>query len=616
VPKKSYQVTPERIAALVQDEVVSTDRPTTARIDMRILLGDSARFARGQRVIDLSDWLGRGIDAWVWAAIDVFKVVLLSGTRQTSTVTGYMSFMRYFFRYLTEGHGVPLVRYPAELSPLHVQAFSDWLRKQAQLGGWSADSPRKAFGTVKAVLVVMFDQGLIPGDPKRYFLRGALPWDFSSQQTALSDTEQESLAQAIKRELVDVHHGRLQLSARDVQAIRLLLVAIRQGCNPTPLLEIRRDAVEPGLLPGTLRIRILKYRNRKERSGIGRAASNATEEDMAFALSEGAVLNRAIDDSRELVSKAPAQYKDRIWLYRSQTKRYGDIVTCLTRDTLYLAISSLIKRRDLRGDDGQPLKLNLSRLRKSYFERSFRHADGDLVITANLMGNTPRVAGSNYAVMNAHRQAEAAEFMNSDFTSFMRSHDVSNGDGLTTDSFSLIPILPVERDKGIQPTQTPIASCRDTKMGENAPRDGYNHCDKYVMCLFCPSFAVVGEVDEIWRLFSFQAFAREELDHLDSALGPQRTDNIFMEELRDRYRLAIPYIDDITNRQFVASRVRAARSKTVSGLHPFWAHHVKMSRRKRGIDLANQPLLTGESPTSIAELSHSTESNKRDATDQ
>ncbi len=549
-----------------------------ARIDMRELLRDDARFSRGIKVIDLCDWLGHGIDPWVWATVRVLKTLLLAGTHQTSTVTGYGAFMRYFFLYLTQNKITPHVETPEKLSPLHIGEFCGWVSKQAQMHGWAKDTPRKTFSTVKAVLMEMFAQGLIPGDPKRYFFRGMLPWEFTSRQTALSDAEQERLAQALKKDLIEAHHGRRVLSPRDTQAVRLLLIAIRQGLNPTPLLEIPRDALEPGVLPGTVRIRTQKFRNRKLRSGVGRDVSTPLAQDMAFALSEGAVLYRAIEETDALVREAPTQYRQRIWLYRSQNPRYRDLVTCLTRETLHLAINDLVDRHDLQGDDGERLKLNLSRLRKAYFERAFRHADGDLVVTANLMGNTPYVAGSNYAVMNAQRQMEAAEFMNGEFTALMR------GEKDKSQRPNVIPIEPYQGGVGNQVSSTPVASCRDTRMGENAPRDGQNHCNRYVMCLFCTSFAVVGEVDELWRLFSFQVFAREELEHLDAALGAERTADIVLEDLRDRYRLAIPYIDDFTKRQFAASRVQVARSKTAAALHPYWMHQIHVSRKARGVD--------------------------------
>uniref|UniRef100_UPI00055DCC82 hypothetical protein n=1 Tax=Cupriavidus metallidurans TaxID=119219 RepID=UPI00055DCC82 len=48
----------------------------------------------------------------------------------------------------------------------------------------------------------------------------------------------------------------------------------------------------------------------------------------------------------------------------------------------------------------------------------------------------------------------------------------------------------------------------------------------------------------------------------------------------DRYRLAIPYIDNFTERQFPASIVSEARRNTKT-LHPFWAHQMTMSKRGR-----------------------------------
>ena len=65
------------------------------------------------------------------------------------------------------------------------------------------------------------------------------------------------------------------------------------------------------------------------------------------------------------------------------------------------------------------------------------------------------------------------------------------------------------------------------------------------------------------------------------ALGPERTGDEALEDLRDRYRLAIPYIDDFTRRQFVASRVAQAHERTEAGLHPFWRHQMTISRRAR-----------------------------------
>ena len=398
----------------------------------------------------------------------------------------------------------------------------------------------------------------------------------------------------MKADLVDIHHGRLTLTQGRVQGLRLLLVAHRQGLNPTPLLEMRRDALAPGFLPGTIRMRTAKRRNMKSRESPGRAAKQRKgtqpsegqakeqdEQDLVFDLSEGAVLQQAIASTRDLVQEAPTAFKQRIWLYRSEGPRTKGTVTCLTSGTLTDAIRSIVQRHNLLGDDGKLLRVNLSRLRKSRFDRALRVTDGDLAITANLMGITPRVAGTNYPSMNDARKAEAAGFMNDDYPALMRPGTAPR----QAAEIRPVQVHPLKATKDgaptAMPTPTPVSGCKDTLHGEQAPHDGHNHCDRYVMCLFCSSFAVVGTVEGLWRLFSFQAFARDELDYLDETLGAQRTADETLEDLRDRYRVAIPYIDDFTQRQFARTKVAKARVKTAAGLHPFWQHQMTMSRRAR-----------------------------------
>lgn len=596
--KKNYEASEARAApAAATSSPPKPPTPSTddAYIDMRALLGPEARFTTGTRVLDLRGWLHRGIDAWVCAAGFCLKSLLLSGSHSTRSVTSYFGHLPRLFEYLAGGEQAPAASRPSapsSLSPLHVQQFVGWLQKLAQAESWRPGSARGYYKSAKVVLLEMFAQGLIPGQPSRFFSRGAVSWrDGESLQTSLSDAEQERLAKAVKADLVNIYHGRLTLSQGAVQGLRLLLVAHRQGLNLTPLLEMRRDGLAPGFLPGTIRIRTAKHRNKKIRASVGRAArqdkaeqslqARADEQDLMFDLSEGAVLQQAIASTRDLVSDAPPAVRERIWLYRSEKSSDKGSTTCVSGSSLADAIKGLIKRHGLLGDDGKPLRVNLSRLRKSRFDRALRAADGDLAITANLMGNTPQVAAAHYPSMNDARRAEAAGFMNDDYPALMRSGPAPRQAAQTRP----VQVYPFEATKGAtpiaMPKPTPVSGCQDSLHGEHAPHDGHNHCDRYVMCLFCSSFTVVGTVEGLWRLFSFQAFARAELDYLDEALGAERTADELLEDLRDRYRVAIPFIDDFTQRQFARSRVAEARAKTAAGLHPFWQHQMTMSRRAR-----------------------------------
>lgn len=588
--KKNYEANEERVRQIVTAEALLEGLEPSAdhaRIDMVALMGPDARFAGRERILDLGNWLGRGIDAWVFAITACLRQMLLSGARTTMSVAQYAQRAKSFLDYLAgsaQTPSAPKAPTPSELSPVHVQHFVGRLQKVAQDRNWTSTTTRATYCAVKTVLLEMFAQGLIPGDPSRFFQRGVLAWrDGESRQTSLSDAEQERLAKAIKSDLVNIHHRRLKLTQSAVQGLRLLVVAHRQGLNPTPLFELRRDSLAPGLLPGTIRILTFKHRNKKIRSSAARAAlqQQPSEQNLLFDLSEGGVLQQAIASTRDLIDEAPTAFKGRIWLYRYEGGPKKGSVSCLKAGDLEWVITCVVRRHQLLGDDGKPLRLNLSRLRKSRFDRALRAADGDMAITANLMGNTPRVADMNYPSMNDARQAEAAAFMNGDYAAMMRAP--SKGSEKT--NLRLVKVHPSEGTKDRStielPTQTPVAGCKDTISGEHAPSDGHSHCDRYVMCLFCSSFAIVGTVDELWRLFSFQTFAQAELDYLDEALGAERTADEGLEDLRDRYRLAIPYIEDFTQRQFARSRVAQARARTEAGLHPYWRHQMTASGRAR-----------------------------------
>lgn len=563
-----------------------------ADIDLVKLLGPNVRLANSTRTLVLSRALGRGIDEWVFASADALRKQLFAGVKTASCCTHHEA-MFVFFDYLTEGTAdAGLSRShpatPADLSPMHIEQFIAWLKKKGAAEGWAESTMRCYYQGAKATLLSMFSIGLIEGESHRFFKRGKFKRNGDSRTTSLSTAEQERLAAAVKTDLSAIYHGRLKVTMRELQALRLILVAHRMGHSTTPLLELSRDAIKPGLLPGTVGVQTVKYRSMNVNTQMGLDGPNADsdQDTLPFGLAEGAVIALAIESTKHLVAKAPKRIQNRVWLYEvskntGKNTRKGD-VTALEPTTLCQSIKALVKRHKLVGDDGKPLVVNTSRLRKSKFDRAFRITDGDLFMTANLMGNTPQVAGSNYPSMNSAMQTDAAGFMNEDYIGMMRdSSQLANG----RKQMHVTVIKPVDKVQ----TSTPVSGCADTLGGEYAPNNG-NACDRFVMCLFCSSFAIVGTVDELWRLFSFQAFARVELAYLEEWLGPEskpeddkRLEDLL--ELRDRYRLAVPFIDSFTQQQFAPSRVAQARVKTAVGLHPFWKVQMDRSRRARSADL-------------------------------
>lgn len=581
--------------------------PADADIDLVLLLGKNARLVGSARNIYLRPQLNHGIDEWVFATADAIRSLLRGGSSTTSAASRRSSMLRFFNYLKSESIGNPsklAPDTPADLKPQHIDQFILWLKNSGVAKAEASGSTRVGYNNVKAVLLEMFNIGLINGKPHQFFRRGVFKRDVPGKITSLSESEQQSIANAAKLDLSAVYHGRLQISARDLQALRLLVVAHRLGHNTTPLLELSRDAVKPGLLPGTVLLQTTKYRNRLIDTQMGmdavhpilnpqagsKAKPNVTdstqiEQDyLPFNLAEGAVIGQAIASTRHLVERAPETIRNRVWLYEDSKRK----VTALSQVTLFSCLKAFVSRHNLVGDDGNTLIINTSRFRKSRFDRIFRIADGDLAVTANFMGNTPQVASFNYPSMNLARKAEASEFINEDYIALMRDF---NHEAIGQPASSNLNLFEEKRIIRVLPeilplNSTPVGSCTDTIGGEHAPKTG-SHCDRFVMCLFCSSFAVVGTVDELWKLFSFQAFARLELEYLDERLGTEPSNDIktnVLSDLRDRYRLAIPFIDSFTQFQFAKSRVDKAKHKTNTGLHPFWKSQISISRRARSSD--------------------------------
>ena len=534
---------------------------TSAVVVISDILGQPTR-PNMPRTISLQGLLGRGIDSWIASTLEVFTALLATGACSPHTVSAKRDAMKLFFDFLLHRQD-PVVAEPQKLKALHMSQFADWMQRRGEAKGLKKDSVRVQFHQCKTVLSEMMVRGIIPADPTRFFpSRGLLPNGNADArgERALSDDEFERLAAAVRQDLTDQHHGRLTLYPSDAIANRYLVVAMRTGANTTPLLELGRDALLPGLLPGTKRLRLVKQRGHtiQDRALV---RGSTMDHPTLIPMDAVAVLERTLQDTADLAAQAQPPHSGKVWLFKSlSSQEYGQ-VRCLSTSTLSKAISRMIERRGLKGDDGLPMRLNVSRLRKSFAKRVFRLSGGDVLATSRVLGNTPQVTDLNYLHVDDQLKAEGALYIGRELSVHLR--------GDAPPKIVSIAAEQVDRSK-----PTPIARCQDTLYGERAPQDGSNHCDLFVMCLFCPSFAIVGEMDDLWRLFSFQVFAERELERLgrDAATqGPTAAGS----RLAELYREAIPFISSFTRRAFGDVLVSRARKKALAQLHPFWDLQLK-----------------------------------------
>lgn len=500
---------------------------------------------RNHNIIDLRPWLGHGFDDWVWAAATVLKARLHSGHYSVASIVSFASNgIKVFLPYLIRNQGGIVPSRPSDTTAADVARYIAWLRLKYPNGS----TAKNYYSAFKSVLVGLMDYGfidqshdvLLPANP--FPMNGAL----TRGETPLSQFEMERLAAALRLDLIAIHHGRFSGSNSEAIVVLMLIVGMRSGINTTPLLEMKRDCLGPHpFMPNLMLLRTFKRRGK----GAQLTSLRQTHvHDLAASIPmDGvAVLKKVLEMTQNLVADAPDGSKDRVWLYRSSQRgeRKGQTL-CLNAGRVHENTKAIVRRHGLLADDGSVLRVTLGRLRKAMENRLWRLSDGDLLAVSAVMGHSPQVADNHYLRLDERTKAEGAKFIGEALPAKLRGHE-------------LVP--------------TPVGSCKDSLQGALAPKDGSTHCAEFTHCLGCPSYAIVGTVKDLHRLFSFQRFLMSEVGYYSSDEWS---------EWRLHHQVLIAKIDQIAFDNFYPKMVEQAKALAEKEPHPFWAIRIRQSQLSR-----------------------------------
>ena len=500
---------------------------------------------RNHNIIDLRPWLGHGFDDWVWAAATVLKARLHSGNYSVASIVSFAANgMKVFLPYLTGNQGGIVPSRPSDMTATDVVRYIAWLRLKYPNGS----TAKNYYSAFKSVLVGLMDYGFI--DQSHDVLLPANPFPMNGAttrgETPLSQSEMERLAAALKLDLIAIHHGGFSGLDSEALVVLMLIVGMRSGINTTPLLEMKRDCLGPHpFMPNLMLVRTFKRRGK----GAQLTSLRQTHiHDLAASIPmDGvAVLKMVLGMTQNLVAEAPDGIKDRVWLYRSSQR--GDLkgqTLCLNMGRVHENTKAIVHRHGLFADDGSVLRVTLGRLRKTMENRLWKLSDGDLLAVSAVMGHSPQVADNHYLHLDERTKAEGAKFIGEALPGKLRGHD-------------LVP--------------TPTGSCKDSLQGALAPKDGSTHCAEFTHCLGCPSYAIVGTVKDLHRLFSFQRF-------LMSEVGYYATDE--WSEWRLHHQDLIARIDQIAYDNLIPEMVAQAKALAEKNPHSFWAIRMRQSQLSR-----------------------------------
>lgn len=251
------------------------------------------------------------------------------------------------------------------------------------------------------------------------------------------------------------------------------------------------------------------------------------------------LIRRVMVLTEPLDSDAPDDLKGRVWLYRRRNSKLVGEVTSLNAAALDTATSSLVAKYGLEDSDGKPLRINISRLRKTFANRIFELTDGDLAITAAALGNTPQITDRNYLApgQDARRNWK-----------FMGEVLVQELQTLTI---------------GATYKDTPMGRCADPVNGQFAPQRKDASCMSFMNCLRCTHYAVTAE--DLYKLFSFYFRVLGERSRMDKKRWAREYAHIPC--LIDKYVVA----KGLRRGTFKTANVEAARERARFQPHPFWS---------------------------------------------
>lgn len=504
------------------------------------------RNASNARSFDFARWYGAGIDPLTYSCQRQIERFLAGqdSAVAVSTVAAYcLHGLRFFLDYCmlrATAFGRDLV-----LADVNQDLIDGFLGHITGLG-LVTNGQKSLYSKTKPVLLALGRRGLFPlvtsGDAAT-FPRNPFPNSNRKAQgeTALSKRERQAFTVALRQAIMPIWSDDAPLTS-ELLVYALLVVALHTGRNTTPLLEMNRDCLRPHPKDNTVFLVLWKRRGYNTSKVALRAESEADrllESTPSVRTNVERLIRRVLVLTEPLDAEAPDDLKGRVWLYPLRFRKDIGRVTALHSSVLVSATGRLVAKYGLTDSNGEPLRINISRLRKTFANRIFELTDGDLATTAVALGNTPRVADRNYLAPDDDARRNW-KFMGEVLVQELQTRTI-----------------------GATHKATPVGRCVDPVNGQYAPKREGATCINFMNCLRCKHYAVTAE--DLYKLFSFYFRVLAERSRMDKRRWTREYAHI--PRLIDHYIVA----EGLRRGTFKVATVEAARERARTLPHPYWS---------------------------------------------
>lgn len=477
----------------------------------------------------------------------------LSGNSLRKTERALCKFWRFLDDLYGRGEKITNLR---QVDRTLIDRFLLWqdlqLAKRGQNKGLqlSKESRRVTFESLKTFLINRRRRVPEAVSPQLDFPRNNFPKANlqSFPRQPYSPTEQERIDAALNVDLRHIYEGGGDaLPTEQVLVVHLLVLARTTGRNLQSLLDLQRDSLLDHPLAD--RCLLVTYKNRgytSHASTFRKAAVTEERELKHVPAYIGDYIRWLCKFTAPLAEEANGADSSLVFIRRVQLGHRKGMVCQLDPYAASRAVSRFVKRHSLLSDRGEPLPLNVSRLRPTFGHELYRRTR-DIRTVQQALGHANAQTTARYYVgspLEAERDhAFVVDAMVGQFTRM----EIDGKILLAADG--QIPIQDV-LDLLNAGYSTGIARCR------NPFRDSGNVCAKFFRCFSCPNMIVFE--DDLWRLFSFYYRLLDEQPKISPV------------QWLKTYGPIIKRIDTDIVPQFPADRVDEAKRRAVSDPHPTW----------------------------------------------
>lgn len=385
----------------------------------------------------------------------------------------------------------------------------------------------------KSLLVHCFNHGLLGhiNQARNLFPKNPYPGSNRRKQSQQPYSKQEfkRLSKAMREDYRHIVNGSQPLTGYEL-SVCIIALGIRTGINTTSTLELPTDCLQPHPLKQEDRMLLVWFKRRGNNTHF--LTTRKSDEHPQFGSIQYDVAE-LIEMVKTRNSPVRERYEDttRLFVHEAVGGRNKGDACELSSMSLQRYLGQLTDKHSLLDDNDESLKINLSRLRKTFVNRIFELSGQDPLVAARYGRHSIQTANNHYWTPPPEAEADHRKLIEKRVNDLIATD--LKGDG----------------------SSTPLATCRDTLYGHHAPSNG-EHCTQILKCFRCKSFVVTK--DDLHKVFSFYWSMIDDRRITDTKTW------------KSQFRHIRQIIDDNIAPQFDQDVITEIKAKAKTTRYPYW----------------------------------------------